>query len=89
MKPGSSGTRALALPAASGSARLGRAEAQIEIASARNSAESTALQIARTGMLAADPYETATKLQETQTQLEMIYSITARMTRLSLVDYLK
>ncbi len=71
------------------SARLGRAEAQIEIASARNSAESTALQIARTGMLAADPYETATKLQETQTQLEMIYSITARMTRLSLVDYLK
>lgn len=71
------------------SARLGRAEAQIEAASARNSAESTALQIARAGLLAADPYETATKLQETQTQLEMIYSITARMTRLSLVDYLK
>ncbi len=69
-------------------ARLGLVEAQIEAATARNSAETTALQIARADIVAADPFETATKLEETQAQLEKIYAITARMTRLSLMDYL-
>jgi flagellar hook-associated protein 3 FlgL len=69
-------------------ARLGTVEAQIGAAAARNSAETTSLQIARSDIVAADPFETATKLEETQAQLEYIYAITARMTRLSLVDYL-
>jgi flagellar hook-associated protein 3 FlgL len=70
------------------SARLGSTEAQISAAVARNSAESTSLQIARADIVAADPFETASRLEETQTQLEKIYAITARMTRLSLMDYL-
>ena len=70
------------------SARLGTVEGQIDAAKVRNSAETTALHIARSDILAADPFETATRLQETQAQLEKIYAITARMTRLSLMDYL-
>ena len=70
-------------------ARLGAAQAQIDAAASRNAAETTSLQIARADMTAADPFETASKLQETQQQLEKIYAITARITRLSLMDYLR
>ena len=70
-------------------ARLGTAEAQIEAAAVRNAAETTSLQIARADLTAVDPFETASKLQETQQQLEKIYAITARITRLSLLDYLR
>ena len=70
------------------SARLGTVEGQIDGAMARNAAETTSLQIARSGIVAADPFETASRLEETQAQLEKIYAITARMTRLSLMDYL-
>lgn len=70
------------------SARLGMTEAQIEAAKTRNANEETALQITRNDLVSVDPYETATKLQEQQTQLETIYALTARMSRLSLLDYL-
>lgn len=70
-------------------ARLGLVEAQIDAAVTRNSNETSALQIARNDITAADPYETATRLDETQAQLEKIYALTARLSRLSLLDYLK
>jgi flagellar hook-associated protein 3 FlgL len=70
-------------------ARLGLTEAKIETAAVRNSNEVMSLQIARNGVVQADPYEAASKLEETQAQLEKIYAITARMSRLSLLDYLK
>ena len=69
-------------------ARLGTVEAGISNATLRNDSEKSALETARLGLLSVDPFETATKLQQTQTQLETLYSITARMQRLSLVDYL-
>ena len=71
------------------SARLGLVEAQIDSAAIRNSNETSALQIARNGITEADPYETATRLDETEAQLEKIYALTARLSRLSLLDYLK
>ncbi len=70
-------------------ARLGVLEAQIDTAATRNSNEASALQIARSGITEADPYETATRLDETEAQLERIYALTARLSRLSLLDYLK
>lgn len=69
-------------------ARLGATEAQIENAATRNEAESSTLKIARTEALEVDPYETATRLQDAETQLQLIYTITARISRLSLADYL-
>lgn len=70
-------------------ARLGTVEAQISNADTRNSAETSGLQIALAELLAVDPYETAARLEAAQTQLETLYALTARMTRLSLVDYLR
>ena len=64
-------------------------EARVEDAAARLSARGTALEIARNDMSAADPYETATKLQNVQLQLETHYTLTARLSRLSLTEYLR
>lgn len=70
------------------SARLGMTEAQADTALSRNSAESSALELARLQLIGVDPFETATKLEAVQTQLETIYALTARMQRLNLADYL-
>ena len=75
-------------PFAELTARLGSAEASIVTAGIRNDAEKSALGIAKLGFLSVDPYDTYAKLQESQTQLEALYSVTARMSRLSLVNYL-
>ncbi len=69
-------------------ARLGITEGQIAAAKTRNASETSALQIARTDLLAVDPYEAATRLQETQTRIETLYTLTARLSRLNLADYL-
>lgn len=71
------------------SARLGIVEGQIEAATTRNTAEATSLGIGRAALLAADPYDTATRLQEIQSRIETLYALTARLTRLSLADYLR
>lgn len=70
-------------------ARIGTVEAQIEAASTRNSAEETALGILRSDLGSVDPYEAATRLETARTQLESLYLLTARISRLSLVDYLR
>jgi len=70
-------------------ARIGIAEGRIEEAGVRNEAEASALGIARAGLLSVDPYETATRLEAAQTQLETLYALTARVSRLSLVDFLR
>ena len=69
-------------------ARLGTTEANIVNAGVQNDAEKLALETARLGLLSVDPYDTAARLQEAQTQLETLFSITARLSRLSLVNYL-
>lgn len=70
-------------------ARLGLAEARIEGARTRNAAETTALGIARTDLSTVDPYEAATRLEDTRQRLEAIYTLTARLSRLSLTEYLR
>lgn len=69
-------------------ARIGTVEAHIAAGTARNEAEYTALSVARTGLIAVDPYEVSTRLEEAETQLQLLYAVTARMTRLTLADYL-
>lgn len=70
-------------------ADLGFAEARIEETATRNSAAISSLQYARNELLKVDPYETATRLEEVQFQLESLYSVTVRSSRLSLLAYLK
>ena len=69
--------------------RVGSVEARIADSETRNAAETTALTIARAQIVEADPYETATTLEGTQTQIETLYSITARLSRLTLADFLR
>jgi flagellar hook-associated protein 3 FlgL len=68
---------------------LGTVEGQIEAARSRNEAETSSLQIARTALLSVDPFDAAARLQEAQVQLETLYTLTARLSRLNLVDFLR
>jgi len=69
-------------------ARIGFAERRIDTVTSRNAAEVSSLTIARNTLLEADPYKTATELEEVQFQLQSLYSVTVRMSQLSLVNYL-
>ena len=70
-------------------ADLGYAEARIEESQTRLSAERTSLEIARGELLGVDLYETATRLENVQFQLESLYTATARLSGLSLVEFLR
>ncbi|MEC3861284.1 flagellin [Mesobacterium sp. TK19101] len=70
-------------------AELGSVQEQIDLAMQRNDAAESAGRIGRNDLLAADPYDTATRLELVQSQLETLYTVTARNSRLSLVDFLR
>jgi len=70
-------------------ARVGTAEARIDAAVQRNDTERTALEIVRAGILSVDPYAAASELEAVQTQIETLHAITARLARLSLVDFMR
>ena len=69
-------------------ARVGAMQQRVEEADTRNTNEQTSLQLARSGLLATDPYETATALDEAEANLQNLYALTVRLSRLSLTDYL-
>lgn len=69
-------------------ARLGLAEQLVEETTVRHTAQKTAYGLLRNDMVAADPYRTAAELQQVQLQLETHYTLTARLSRLSLVEYI-
>jgi flagellar hook-associated protein 3 FlgL len=70
-------------------ARIGTAESTIERAETRTSSRLAALELARSELTDVDPFAAATRAQEVQTQLEALYTLTARLSRLSLVEYLR
>ncbi|WP_417256188.1 flagellin [Celeribacter halophilus] len=69
-------------------AQVGAAEARIEEASLSNSAMTFSYETAKSEIVSADAYESASMLTQTETQLQLIYTLTARMSRLSLSDYI-
>lgn len=69
-------------------ADLGVTEARTERARARLETEKTTLGLARNELLAVDRFKVATEIEDVQTQLETLYAVTARNTRLSLVNFL-
>ncbi|MCB1334339.1 MAG: hypothetical protein KDK26_11960 [Roseivivax sp.] len=70
-------------------ADIGAAQQRIGDASQRNDARHAALTMSLSDILSVDPYDAATRLEQSQTQLETIYAVTARQTRLRLVDFLR
>lgn len=69
-------------------AQLGFAEERIAQARSRTDAEITSLGIARNDLVSVDIFESATALEQVQSQLEILYTITARTARLNLASFL-
>lgn len=69
--------------------RIGTREDEADRARARTEAGIAALDLARAEILSADPFETATRLKAAEAQLEALYTLTARLSRLSLTEYLR
>lgn len=70
-------------------AEIGVAEARVDYSSTSMASMKHALEMARLGIVEADPYETATALEQTRVQLENIFVVTSRLSRLSLTEYLR
>lgn len=70
-------------------ARLGFAQEQLQDWTVRTKTEIAGLEYAKGALLSVDPYETATRLQAAQAQLEGLYSVTVRLSKLSLVNFLR
>jgi flagellar hook-associated protein 3 FlgL len=71
------------------SATLALGQGRTERAMTRHAAEATALDLMRATLVAADPYDAAAALETAQTQLETLYTVTARLSRFSLADFLR
>lgn len=70
-------------------AGLGADEASLSASRQQLAAERDALIRGRDGLVGVDPYEAASRLEETRTRLETLYAVTARVARLSLTEYLR
>ena len=69
-------------------AAVGSNEGTIARTEARLRAESEAFELARSRLIGVDPYEKAVELSSTEARLEALYALTAKLSRLSLTDYL-
>jgi len=70
-------------------ARQGATAARVEQAQSQNASERFSFQEARNSVVGIDLFDTATQLEDAQTRLESLYLLTARMSRLSLTEYLR
>lgn len=70
-------------------AKLGATEARIALVQETQATTKSALEMMRASIVEADPFETASRLEATRTQLETIYTVTARLSQLSLSNYLR
>jgi flagellar hook-associated protein 3 FlgL len=68
---------------------VGDTEAAIDRARIRNAAELSGAEVARAALVQADPFRAAAELQAVQGQLETLYAVTARLSRLSLTSFLR
>lgn len=69
-------------------AEIGTIENKIERAKAETNAEFDALQLARSEIVSVDPFEAASELQAIEGQLQALYTITGRLSRLTLTEYI-
>ncbi len=69
--------------------KVGLAQEQIEGWSVRNQSEKIGLDTAKGALLSIDPYEAASQLEAAQFQLESLYTVTVRLSQLSLVNFLR
>lgn len=68
---------------------IGSVESRADAAGAAIEAESDALARARDRLVGIDPYETATELQQVQSQIETLFTLTGRLAELDLAKFLR
>lgn len=68
---------------------IGTVEERVDHARQNLDEERSKLETRKSDTIGADPYDTATRLQNEMTRLETLYAITARKSRLRLTDYLR
>lgn len=71
------------------SGRLGFEQGRIEAVLSRQQAEDLGLELAISGMVSSDPARTATELEAVRSNLETVYAVTARLSRLTLAEFLR
>lgn len=71
------------------SARVGVKEERASTAMSRAGAEYSAFSIARAELVSVDEHRAALQLEQAMTQLDLVFSLTARLSRLTLADYLR
>ncbi len=69
-------------------AEVGSFEGKIASAATRNDMERAGLEIARTKLIGADAYDSATALEAVRSQIETLYLLTSRLSNLSMTDYM-
>ena len=70
-------------------ADVGFAEQRIEEAAVRASGRRSALELAWNAAVLRDPYDAATQFQALETQMQTVFTLTARLSRLTLNDFLR
>ncbi len=69
-------------------ASVGSVEASIEEAHVQNEYETSSVEIWKNEILGVDEYRAATELQAAETQLQLLYTLTSRLSQMSLAGYL-
>lgn len=69
--------------------RVGLLQALADRFSTEHSNALAVAEMGRAQLITADPFQTATALQQVQTQMETLYQLTARLSGLKLVEYLR
>lgn len=70
-------------------AEVGSLQGRVEEISVQNTAEKSALELARSDLIAVDPYEAASELEAVYSQIETLYTVTSRIARLNFTDYMR
>lgn len=71
------------------SARIGTDEARIETAISHQQAASLTQELTISNLISTDPAQTAVELEAVRTSLEMAYTVTARLSELTLARFLR
>ncbi|WP_068108492.1 flagellin [Tropicimonas marinistellae] len=69
-------------------AKVGVVQESLETASTRNTSETAAMELALSELISVDQYDAAAALTQAETQLELLYALTARTASLKLSDYI-
>ncbi len=68
---------------------LGHIEERLSVAASFTASQKNTFEINRNGIIAADPYEAATRFQALQGQMEAVYIMTSRLSTMRLQNYLR